>query len=246
MNSVKPKSFFQLCENRGLNKRPIMTFMPPSEIGSIRSIEAAVMVALVRLIGAKLILEIGTYKGYTTSLLAMNSQQDAEIYSVDLPRETYSSIHFNVSEVLVDGNTNDKFLIEEQFRDEEIYCKLLDAEFLEKITLLKFDSTKLDFSKIIDSDKSFDLIFIDGGHDYETALSDSMSALSIRGENTVILWHDYDSNLHTEVSRVIENLSKQYAICAVAGTSFAILIPKYLSELFRHDVSSANEGMHEH
>jgi hypothetical protein len=237
MESVKPKAFFQLCEERELSKNPVLTFLPPSQIGSIRSIEAAVMVALIRLIDARLILEIGTYKGFTTSILAMNSHPDAVIYSVDLPRESFHYVTFNINEVLVDGNTNDKFLIEEQFRDEEVYCKLLDPEYYRKIRLLKVDSTKLDFGKILDSTEFFDLIFIDGGHDYKTALSDSSKALSTKGKQTVILWHDYDSSLHTEVSRVIEDLSAQYPIYAIAGTSFAIFLPEYLCNLLKNSSS---------
>jgi hypothetical protein len=242
MESFKPKAFFQLCEDHELNKNPVLTFLPPSQIGSIRSIEAAVIVALLRLIDARLILEIGTYKGFTTSILAMNSHPDAVIYSVDLPRESFSSITLNVNEVLVDGNTNDRFLIEEQFRDEEVYCKLLDSEYYRKIRLLKVDSTKLDFGKILDSTQFFDLIFIDGGHDYKTALSDSSKALSTKGNQTVILWHDYDSSLHTEVSRVIEDFSALYPIYSIAGTSFAVFLPDYLYTLVKNSSSDETKG----
>jgi len=233
MKSIKPKEIFAMCENLGLHHEPTLNFLPPSQIGSIRSIEAAIIVSLLRIIDAERILEIGTYKGYTTSLLAMNSNANAVVYSIDLPLDENHRLELNLDDILKDGNVNDLFLINEQFRDREIYCRLLSSRFSDKIRLIKADSTKLDFRSIAEDGKAFDLIFIDGGHDYATAYHDSINAISIRGENTIILWHDYESSLHTDVSKVIEEISLSNPIFSIPGTSLAISLPNSLFELLK-------------
>lgn len=228
MLSIKPRDLFEACEKLGIHDKPMLTFLPPSDIGSIRSIEAAVIVSLLRLLNPSLLLEIGTFKGFTTSLLAMNSNSSAQVYSIDLPKDAQSKVSIDLNEVLADGKMNDLYLIEQQFRDEASYIKLLDSTWSDKVRLIKADSTKIDFCEHLGVGKKFDFVFVDGGHDFHTAYSDSIQALSSIGENSIVLWHDFESSLHSEVSKAIAKIATKHRIHAITGTSFAI----YLSNKF--------------
>jgi predicted O-methyltransferase YrrM len=56
----------------------------------------------------------------------------------------------------------------------------------------------------------YDFIFIDGGHDYETVLHDSILALSIIRSGGVIVWHDYNDSESIGVRKVVDDINDQY------------------------------------
>lgn len=55
---------------------------------------------------------------------------------------------------------------------------------------------------------SCELIFVDGGHDYETVKSDSQNALKLRcsGATSAIVWHDYGHPLFPGVTQALNEL----------------------------------------
>lgn len=61
-----------------------------------------------------------------------------------------------------------------------------------KITHLKGDSTKFDFSPYFGK---MDVVFVDGNHHYDFVLNDTKAAFKLlKDENSVIVWHDYTKN----------------------------------------------------
>ena len=87
INTIKLRDLLSEQDKTG-SSPVIRSLMPPVEIGSITLVDQIVLLSLARLTAAKSIIEIGTYLGYTTSLLAMNTS--AKIVSIDLPRKCTS------------------------------------------------------------------------------------------------------------------------------------------------------------
>ncbi len=76
------------------------------------------------------------------------------------------------------------------------------------------------------NDPPFDLIFVDGSHQFQHVIEDSRLALEIAAPDGAVVWHDYRYNGYpTKELRVPEALtiiSRSWPIEAVAGTTCAI------------------------
>lgn len=86
------------------------------------------------------------------------------------------------------------------------------------IHLLDGDSKIFDFSPYLGT---MDVVFIDGGHDYETVLADTISAYALRKPGGVIVWHDCNVQ-HPDVWRFLLALRKVRRIHRVEGTRLAL------------------------
>ena len=193
INNIKLRAL--LSEQEKQNLSPVMrSLMPPVEIGSITLVDQIVLLSLAKLISAERVVEIGTYLGYTTALFAMNT--NAKIFSIDLPKTAQDDETFKEELVLSDGNYNDEFLRSKQNKEGEIYLNFLSDDELENISLIKADSTSINFSKEFEF---ADLVFIDGGHERSIVERDTLNARSIV-KNGVIVWHDFGSTIHNDVS----------------------------------------------
>ena len=193
INNIKLRAL--LSEQEKQNLSPVMrSLMPPVEIGSITLVDQIVLLSLAKLISAERVVEIGTYLGYTTALFAMNT--NAKIFSIDLPKTAQDDETFKEELVLSDGNYNDEFLRSKQNKEGEFYLNFLSDDELKNISLIKADSTSINFSKEFEF---ADLIFIDGGHERSIVERDTFNARSIV-KNGVIVWHDFGSTIHNDVS----------------------------------------------
>lgn len=72
---------------------------------------------------------------------------NARIFSIDLPKTEQDQNKFEEKLVLTDGNYNDDFLRSEQNDKGEIYLDYLSDEEQRNISLIKADSTSIDFQK---------------------------------------------------------------------------------------------------
>lgn len=86
------------------------------------------------------------------------------------------------------------------------------------ITCLAGDSRNFDFSPYIGS---MDLVFVDGGHDAETVLNDTISAYQLRRPGGVIIWHDCNVQ-HRDVWRLLLALRQGRPLVRVEGTRLAL------------------------
>ena len=91
-----------------------------------------------------------------------------------------------------------------------------DSSFIVKINQLFGDSASFDFSPFY---KSCSLIFIDGSHAYEYALSDPYAAMKMVKKRGVIIWHDY--GIWEGVTRALEEIEEKEKIGLknISGTS---------------------------
>lgn len=134
------------------------------------------------------VLEIGTFIGATTRLMAENCPQ-ATIHTVDLP------LDFSVASAEESPLPKDDFQL--------ITRRVVGREFLgkpcaERIVQHFADTAEWDFSEA----GSPTFFFIDGSHTYEYCKNDSDKCFAMCGGKAVFLWHDCDRN-HPGVIRCL-------------------------------------------
>jgi predicted O-methyltransferase YrrM len=161
----------------------------------------------------KTIFEIGTLRGYTAWHMAMNTEAECQIFTLDLPI----------------GNDRTKFVskLPTTLMD-DIHCQMDVKEYYfsgvanaRKIQTLFGDSATFDFSPYLGK---VDFFFIDGAHSYEYVRSDSENALKCVRPGGVIAWHDFGRAGLNGVSRCLLELSRKMQIYSVPGGSLAFAI----------------------
>lgn len=188
--------------------------------GNTTAYEQAVLNMFVKEMNPKTIFEIGTFDGRTTLNFAINSSEDTEIYTFDLPKDEIDTALLKVStsdQKLINKNvTGSRFLSERGQR-------LINDR---KITQLYGDTATFDFSPYYNS---IDFVFVDAAHTYEYVKNDSEIALKLlRNGKGTILWHDYDDKHGGSVQAINEILEKNpsWNMFHVADTNIACLILK--------------------
>ncbi|RDJ35500.1 MAG: class I SAM-dependent methyltransferase [Crenarchaeota archaeon] len=168
------------------------------------SIEAVCKLCLIaKYIKPKKIFEIGTFNGLTTSQIALNT--DALIYTLDLPMEEVSEAKLLKADLDLSLS-----------RQETGICFKGNP----KVTQLWGNSTKFDFSPYY---SEIDLVFIDGGHDFETKKSDTENALKMIDKG-VIVWDNYLDDTNPETTTYLNTLD--LPIYHLRNTFLAIYIKK--------------------
>jgi len=208
MKSIRPHEFFRALKQE-----------PASRIAHIKlplhrdlwTLETALLITAIRLVDARRIFEFGTFFGSTTLNLALNSPEDAEVFTLDLPPErALASV----------ASGNDTSVATERLERAK-----LDFEGLEcssKIRQLIGNSREFDFSPFT---QSIDLVFIDGGHDRETVKSDTKNAFRMvrRSAPAFIFWHDYRNPAHPENTSFLDELSRDRELTHIEDTLLVFL-----------------------
>lgn len=104
----------------------------------------------------------------------------------------------NISEVAkecVSISLSDKEMREMGFPEKMIGVQRLFSKEKKNIEYIEHNSMTFDFSKL---NKKFDLIFVDGDHEYPAVKSDTMNAFKLlKDEKSMIVWHDYGTAFET-------------------------------------------------
>jgi len=219
MKIIKPKSIFSLLDG-SINFK---VDTPSVEIGGLSLLESSILVSLLKMLKAKYVFEFGTYFGSTTKLFSQNTEYNSKIYTIDIDiskqEPIISKIDIDNKEYLRNGKINDQYLIY-LLKKKGPYKINNQRNILKKIKLLKLDSNFLDVRKLKLINK-FDLIFVDGGHDYETIMSDTKKSLLMRKKDSIIVWHDYKSKIHTDVTKYLNNFNKKKKNFHIKNTMLA-------------------------
>lgn len=144
-------------------KKIVLKAIHEGKRGSLSPYELKILTTIVKASNAKNILEIGTFEGRTSLNIASNMNNNARLYTMDLPQEICTD-----------------FIVGNIYKNSEVK---------DKIVQIHSNSKHFDFSKL----PNMDLIFIDGGHSYEEVLSDTKNAINILKKNGIIIWDDIDN-----------------------------------------------------
>jgi predicted O-methyltransferase YrrM len=224
--TVKPRVFFSKVEHQFSGPAPMGLHVPSSGIGSITLLEAAILVSLLKLMKPRKVFEFGTFLGYSSSLMLNNTGPECEVHSIDIGAdvEQYQTARsYSDEELHADDKKNDDYLRYTQGDKGTYYLMHLAAADQERLRILHGDSTKLD---IIGNGYAgaFDLVFIDGGHDTATITSDTAKALEMVGDDGVVVWHDFNSTIHSDVTDFVRHLSAEHVVLHVQSTMLALLL----------------------
>lgn len=165
---------------------------------SLDLLELIHVLSAVRFTGARSILEIGTFDGFTALNLAANVGPQGKVHTVDLPKEE----HGNDA-----GNPYAPYRVGSQFEG---------APEAAKIEQLWADSTSADWQLF---GGPFDMILIDGSHEYVDVKADSQHAFKYVRPGGTIFWHDYGH--FGGVSKAVDELARDHPIAVIRGTRLA-------------------------
>jgi predicted O-methyltransferase YrrM len=232
--AIKPKVLFLKIEAENAGPVPMTINVPSSGLGSVTLLEAASLISIIKLIRPRKIFEFGTFLGYSTSLLVENSSEECAVYSLDLggshasaeAAESYAD-----ADLRRDGNINDDYLRAVQSASAPRYLGGLSDAGKARVTLLQQDSRAFD-PAAHDLTGAVDLVFVDGGHDLETVAIDTANARKMIGDSGVIVWHDFRSTIHGDVTTFVETLAKDDLVLHVQHTMMAMLLVGDVRERF--------------
>ncbi|MBU0509727.1 class I SAM-dependent methyltransferase [bacterium] len=167
---------------------------------------------LCRAIKPRVIFEIGTQTGYTALHLALNSPDDATVYTLDLPPDRSPDVALKTT------------LADARERRKKVAVKrpcFEDSSVAHKIACLTGDSAVFDYSPY---HGRVDLFFIDGAHSYEYVRSDTSHALECCHSGSFIIWHDYGRVEVGGVERFLHEMKQDgHDVRAIPGGSLAYM-----------------------
>lgn len=178
-----------------------------TEEGILPCEQAMALVSILAVEKPKSVLEIGTFMGATTLLLAENCPE-ATIHTVDLP------IGFEPHQPHRNELPKDDFhLISRRVVGREFQGKPVASRIVQHFA----DTAQWDFAPV----KSATFFFIDGSHTYEYCKNDSNKCYDLCGGRGVFLWHDCDRNHPGVVRFLMEWRSVGRDIRRIEGTPLA-------------------------
>lgn len=202
VRSIPTVDLLDVCP--GTQRWTLQSF--PSVGASVSPMECAALAALSHLVGAKRIFEFGTYKGVSTTQLALNVSAGGMVFTLDLP-EDHPAYSLPIPKPE-----------ERQIAAEGGKGILIPRDLLDRITFLRSDSAIFDEAPYLDS---IDLVFVDGAHSYEYVKNDTERGWKMLRSGGVLAWHDCNAQ-HRDVVRYIKECG--FGAKLVVGTALAFAI----------------------
>lgn len=220
--AIRPKVVFEKVEKTIPDTDiEFIVKLPSSKIGGLHLLESSILVSMIKLTNPSNIFEFGTYMGASTVLMASNSPNYTLVTTLDVDNQSEITEQEPSSYNLQNAHDNDNFLRSKFRNNGAIHIERCKPDIKDKIIQIFCNSKDLDIEKQ-NFRKKFELIFIDGGHDYETIESDTKKALDMATDDAVIIWHDYTSQIHRDVTYFINEMSKNSKIIHVQNTMLAL------------------------
>lgn len=163
-------------ELREAPRRIVLEHLPGQGIET-RVEELAYLALVAAAVQPKLVFEFGTFRGRTALNFALNSPPECRVFTLDLSVEDRDTALVQVSEA-------DSAIIRRSRTGIDYEGRDISA----KIQQLYGDSTQFDFRPFYGQ---VDLVFVDGGHAYEVARSDTRNALAMARPGGVVIWDEF-------------------------------------------------------
>ena len=174
------------------------------EPGNVAFSELCTLVSLARVQSARRIFEFGTFDGNTSYHLALNTPDDSQIFTVDIPPGTAPALKDDAGD--------------RSFRDaRRVGYRWRGSDVANKIHPILTDSARLDVSPYR---HSMDMVFVDGAHSAEYIRNDTSIALEMVRPGGIVVWHDY--LVWNDVTTFLQKFSESHKLSYVAGTSLVI------------------------
>ena len=177
--------------------------------GATMPIDIALLKALAQKYDVKKYFEIGTWRGES---VANVSQVVPDCFTFNLPSE----------EIFTMSNSKEYADLHGFFSKNNPNIKHLYG-----------NSLSFDFSEYR---SSFDMVFVDGDHHYESVIQDTKTAFSLlKNENSIIVWHDYATDIEKVRWSVLAGIldgcppEKRKNLCHISNTLCAVYLPEDIS-----------------
>ena len=173
---------------------------------SITINEKVIVAIICHLLKPKTVIEIGTFRGETTDLMAQNLV-NADIYTLDLPSDFTKHSHKpNADDLEVLKLRSPGYYIQKSYITNS------------RIHQIYGDSATFDFKNI---NQTFDLAFIDGAHSYDYVKNDTEKLLPLMSAGGWIVWDDYCFSFPEVIQYV--NMFRQKGAIHIYGTRLAAM-----------------------
>lgn len=205
MHHIRPWRLFSLVPEKDPASRLVMMKIPLRRVESqddhsLRLLDMMCIIAAIRIVQAKKIFEIGTFRGNTTLHMALNSDENSEIYTLDADEETIASM----------GMTK-MYEWRNHFPPEYDGCQVDH-----KIHQMTGNSQKFDFNPYVGQ---IDLMLIDADHSYLGVMSDTNNALEVVKSTGCIAWHDYLNPTTSGNTFYLDELSDEIDLFHIEDTT---------------------------
>jgi predicted O-methyltransferase YrrM len=178
----------------------------PSVGASVSPMECAALAALAHLVKAKRIFEFGTYKGVSTTQLALNVAEGGMVFTLDLPEG-------HPAYVLPIPKPEERAIAAEGGKG-----ILIPRDLLDRVTFLSADSAEFDVTPYRNS---IDVVFVDAAHGYEYVKNDSEKGWEMLRPGGIMAWHDCVAS-HPGVVRYIKEAHPAAKLVGSTALAFAI------------------------
>jgi SAM-dependent methyltransferase len=149
--------------------------------------------------------EIGTFNGGTTRILAEALAEPGRVTTIDLPPAAFDSTQ------RPDGVTG-----------AGVGAAYHDSPAADRVTQLLVDSLGFDAEPYAGQ---YDLVLVDGGHEYVHGIADTRTALRVVAPGGVIIWDDFTPYWHGLVRGICETMEGR-RLARLAGTCLGVyLVP---------------------
>lgn len=170
------------------------------------SLGAAEQLALQAIIAGRSVMtvfEVGTFNGGTTRVLAEALPGDGRVVTVDLPAPEFDATQRPT-----------------EFTGRNVGVAYADSPAADKVTQLLVDSLTFDASPY---ERQFDLVLVDGGHEYAHGVADTKTALRVVAPGGVVLWDDFTPYWHGLVRGICQVMNDR-PLRRLAGTSLGVFV----------------------
>lgn len=199
--------------------KPLMLQGGMWQDGCISPLERFCLAQLLQFFSPNRLLEIGTFKGFTTCLMLDNAPDTAEIVTIDLPPERDWRT--------LTGATDARLISQS-----EVGVAFRTHPGRTRVNQVLGDSFKQSTWDNITG--GIDFVFIDASHSYAAVRNDSERVFKLVADDAIIAWHDY-SVVNSEergVGKYIRELMiDRDDMFVVQGTDLVVRVPlKVLKE----------------